>query len=440
MTYENIKTIILTILVVMSILLTWSIWTYQPKYETMENTKTVPEVSISEQKDIKQIIKPDKIFYHQADSHYGTINTGEIDRVIKELSKWNFDHLEDVTEQINNLATFPYESGHAQIVFPDIIPMDIYKNILGFKDNDANKIKFDQIVIEMNNISKESGFVYFISFENQQVHRARVTSSFVTNFEEDFFQKASSNQFFVKYSLETISGNKKILVNHDPVKMFAYNYLLDPLPTSKFKDALFRNPSFVKRNSNGSVEEYKDSTTLLSVNYDTNTILYVNPAQETEALGDTTNLLQKSIDFVNGHGGWTDNYHYVGIAENEQTVQFRLYDSAGYPVFNNSGMSEILQIWGQTGIYQYMRNNFSLERRVESTEIELPSGVEALNLLKNMKDFDIEFIQDMVLGYEMTRDLNGPLIHLGPAWYYKYKDQWWLLSPEKKGGPEYGLE
>ena len=41
MTYENIKTTILTFLVLLSGLLTWNIWTYQPNYESMENQKTV---------------------------------------------------------------------------------------------------------------------------------------------------------------------------------------------------------------------------------------------------------------------------------------------------------------------------------------------------------------------------------------------------------------
>ncbi len=36
-------------------------------------------------------------------------------------------------------------------------------------------------------------------------------------------------------------------------------------------------------------------------------------------------ILQRSINFVNEHGGWTDNYHYFGLDNDQKTVLFRLY-------------------------------------------------------------------------------------------------------------------
>lgn len=442
MTYENIKSIILTLLVTLSIFLTWSIWTYQPNYEPLVSTKTVPGVFISDKKETKQIVKPDRIYYHHNNSHYGTIHMGEIDRIINEISRWNFERFEEVTSQISNLSSFLYESGHAQLVFPDIVPMEIYKNVFDVKDEDAFELTFDQIVIELDNISKESGYVYFVSTEQQTVYRSRVTASYVANFNEDYFQRVLNNRHFTPYSLQPLGEENRLLVSTEPVTMYAQNYLLDIINTDQFRDALFRNPSFVKRNSTDHGEEYKDSSTLLSVNTETNTVLYVDTRQEKDTTVESSNLLQKSIDFVNSHGGWTDNYHYVGIDQYEQTVLYRLYDTSGFPIFSNNGMSEILQIWGQTGIYQYLRNNFSLERRVESTttEVELLSGVDTLEILKSREDIEPEFIQDLVPGYEMTRSLGDPLIHLEPSWYYKYKDQWWKLNPGIEGGTGIGLE
>lgn len=51
MRYENIKSIILTILVVTSVLLTWNLWTYQPTFERIEKeANTIQEVTIAEKK------------------------------------------------------------------------------------------------------------------------------------------------------------------------------------------------------------------------------------------------------------------------------------------------------------------------------------------------------------------------------------------------------
>lgn len=440
MKYENIKSVILTLLVMLSVFLTWSIWTYQPNIEPLENSETVPGVSISNKKEVRQIVKPDYIYYHHQNTHYGTIHIGEIDRIIKEISRWNYEHFEEVSSQLGNLSNFLYDSGHAQIVFPDVVPMEVYKNIFGVDDEDAFDLSFDRIVIDLDNVTKESGFVYFISMEQQTAFRSRVTASYVTNFKEDFYQKAANNRYFAQYALKTLAEDRKLLVRTDPVTMTAQNFLLDLIDSTQFRDALFRNPSFVKRNSTDHGEEYKDSSTLLSINDETNTLLYVNTAQEKDMGVESGNLLQKSIDFVNSHGGWTGNYHYVGIDVYEQTVLYRLYESSGYPIFSNNGMSEILQIWGQTGIYQYLRNNFSLDRSVESTEVELMSGEDILEILLDREDIEQEFLQDLVLGYEMTRSPGDPLIHLEPYWYYKYKDQWWKVKLGDEGGKEFGLE
>lgn len=50
MSYEHIKTIILTILVATSALLTWNLWTYQPNFEPIEKANTVQEVTIAEKR------------------------------------------------------------------------------------------------------------------------------------------------------------------------------------------------------------------------------------------------------------------------------------------------------------------------------------------------------------------------------------------------------
>jgi regulatory protein YycH of two-component signal transduction system YycFG len=441
MTYEGFKSIILAVLVVLSTSLTWGIWTFQPNYDKMEDEETVQEVSLSEQKDVKRIVKPDRIYYHQKENrHLGTIESSEIDKVIKEISQWNFDRFEDVSKELGDIPDFLHKSGNAEIVFQDLIPMGIYNSVLKIKDKDALSIQFDRIIIDTKNVSKESGYVYFISADRNLAYRSTVTASFVTNFAEDYYLAAAKNKNFLEYSLQTITKDHGLFVPTKETKMLSYNYLADPLPIEKFRDALFSDPRFVQRNYKSSGEEYFDESTLLSVNYDTNTILYVNPAQGNGGSISSDELLQQSIDFVNGHGGWTGNYQYVGLDQLEKTVLFRLYDISGFPIFSNSGMSEILEIWGETEINQYMRNNFSLGRRVESTEVTMKSGLDVLEQLKKSEDINPEFIQEIVLGYEMSNNSEGTLIHLEPAWYYKYKDQWWQVPSGGEGGMDYGVE
>ena len=54
--YESIKSIILGILIVTSLLLTWNLWTYKPSYDELPDTKVVKEVSLGGQAKLSFIL------------------------------------------------------------------------------------------------------------------------------------------------------------------------------------------------------------------------------------------------------------------------------------------------------------------------------------------------------------------------------------------------
>src|SRR5213075_2761192 len=103
MKYETIKTAILTILVLLSIFLTWNLWTYQPNYATMEKNNVVAEVTMSEKQEIKKIVRPDLVLYHKQGQHYGTTRADELDKLIKELGRWSFTDVKIYADKPENL-------------------------------------------------------------------------------------------------------------------------------------------------------------------------------------------------------------------------------------------------------------------------------------------------------------------------------------------------
>lgn len=442
MTYEKIKSVILVLLVCFSVLLTWNIWTYQPNYELMEKPNTVEKVVISEKKDVEQIIRPDRIYYHYGkEKHFGTVDTIEITKTLNEISKWNFADFEDVSDEIGNFSSFAIESGHVVIQFPDSIPIDLYKTIIDVKDSKLPPFYFDQIVIDVDDTAKDHGLVYFISTKYKQAYRSHVPASFIQNFRNSFYKNAENNLNFVKYMPFKTSNEHVIFLSTEESKMLRYQLLSTPLDSEKFKNALFKDPSVVQKNYQPTGEEYTNGSSLLRVNQDKNTLSYVNPAEINESNNFSKNLLKRSIDFVNDHGGWTDNYRFVEMDEEKQTVLFRIYDDKGYPVFSgNSGISEISQTWGQNGINEYLRSNFSLGLRMETTEITLPSGQAIMEYLEKKEDFDLNQLQDLVLGYTMTKELQKRSVYLEPSWYYKYNNTWNQIAINDAGGEIRGLE
>ena len=95
-------------------------------------------------------------------------------------------------------------------------------------------------------------------------------------------------------------------------------------------------------------KEYTDASNLMRVDNESNMILYVDPAEEETQAINSNDILQRSINFVNEHGGWTDDYRYEGLDNAQKAVLFRLY-LVGYPIFSeNSVVSEMRLEWGKT--------------------------------------------------------------------------------------------
>ena len=90
LTYEKIKSIILTVLVAMSIILTLNLWSYQPIEEKPADRSMVPGVLLSEKKDIKDIVKIEQIIYNLEGNYYGTLTTKNINNLMDAISSWEF--------------------------------------------------------------------------------------------------------------------------------------------------------------------------------------------------------------------------------------------------------------------------------------------------------------------------------------------------------------
>ncbi|MGG1675886.1 YycH family regulatory protein [Neobacillus sp. NRS-1170] len=440
MRYENIKSVILTILVLVSILLTWNLWTYQPYYEKMENSKPVAEVTVREKKEVQKIVRPDQILFHIKGQHYGMSNTAEIDKVVKELGQWTFFDVKNVTEKIENIEELSHNSGNTEIQFPGEVPIELYRTVLNIEGKKIPAFNFNRIIINVEGSDKDNGIVYFVSTENQQVYISHISSNNLNEFNQSFYKNAASLPRYFGYKA---SEKRTLFLPEGDREMMRYKYLPKDLNSDEFKEALFSNPSFVQKSPLPAGEEYTDDSSKMTVNFDSNILLYVNPTAEERYIASSYDLVKRSIDFVNEHGGWTDPYRFVSKSEYNRSVTFRMYSSDGYPVFNERGLSEITEVWGRDEINKYIRPNIALELPL-TTEIQKvirPSGHDALKFLQNKKNFKPELLEEMVLGYRMERDSEeNMLILLEPAWFYRYDNTWEEITMDDLGGLKHGLE
>src|SRR5690625_6624366 len=98
MKLEVIKTYILTILVLVSVLLTFAIWNYQPNYEFLYNNETeyVNEVDLggADDKVKRDVIVPTSIIFHHDSNDFGFTNPRDQHLFYEDMAEWVFENPE----------------------------------------------------------------------------------------------------------------------------------------------------------------------------------------------------------------------------------------------------------------------------------------------------------------------------------------------------------
>lgn len=424
MRYETFKSMLLVFLIITSGVLTWNLWTFHPKYEVSDE-KHVHEVSISDPKDIGDVIRPVKLLLHLESGHYGIVDEKKVGETLQELSSWTFYDLGNERifspDQVRALAQ---RENTLELIFPDLVPFDLYKGILRFEAEDLPLGAFDRLVIRWEEKDTEDGTAYFIASKEGKVYESHVNHDYIQALFTRLERQDRQFPEFAPYELP--DGRMKYLPAKETV-MFRYQYYADYIEPNKFSNALFKDPTHVRKDVDSEGEKYNDGTSLMNVDHSTSMIFYVNPSQAIDASADNrdTDLLKRSIDFINEHAGWTDNYKYFSMDPATQKTTFQLF-LKGYPVFNFEGMSEMKLYWGKEEVYQYRRPYFSLDIPLPHPEkVNMSSGEEVMDTLLADPNIDINKLQELILGYKIFKNPeNSKVIILEPSWYYLYDGSW----------------
>ena len=89
----------LLLLVTLSILLTFSIWTYSPPFKSIEQSPSV-NISIGAKKKVDEIVKPYKVVFNFEDELKGTTDSDKIDRIMDEVTAWEIADIKPISRQV----------------------------------------------------------------------------------------------------------------------------------------------------------------------------------------------------------------------------------------------------------------------------------------------------------------------------------------------------
>ncbi|MBC1500914.1 transcriptional regulator [Listeria weihenstephanensis] len=425
----KIRGVILTILVVISVFLSYSLWKVQPDYEVIDN-ETVKKEQIAKMRQPEQVFRPTMVYYHQNDVNYMSQNLDLVSALVKAGTTFDFSELVRMDKLSAGYQAMMHQDNSMELVFPNAVPLSIYSQVFRLKGDNFDLNSFNRITFNLNKSENGLFSVYFGNDSNEQMYQGSIQQDQVDELKEILTKQKKD-----LVVADQLYKNKQYLFLSDrPVKLKQQQYVIEAIDIGLFKNALFGDGSKVKGQDNS----YTNGSSSMTVNPDDKVLTYVDPAQERR---DTSQLssamkseqIQSSFSFINDHWGWTGDYYYSGYSADTSTTAFSLFVQ-GLPVFNDDGMSEILVAEGTESVYKYRRPFFKLGAQIstESKEVTLPSSDSVYNeLIKTVNPDDIQMIvPGYVMGYEQNNKSYNRVVELTPAWFYKYNGTW---TPVKGG-------
>ena len=431
MSWEGLKNILLFSLIVISGLLTWSYWFYQPSYE-IDTQYVQTKLMSNGNMEPDEVVQPIKILHYDGGSYYGTSSEEAVSKMmdmVKNVTLFNLQNRSDSFRDGNDIRELVEKDGAIEVVFNDSVPLSFYKKFLKIEDSIVPDVYFDRIVVFTREDDGHS--VHFISEDKNAVLAAALEKE-----DLEKFSAAFANTEFAKYKKVAITNSRSVIVPANEQRVTGYSYLTKYISFTNFKKALFSSPEIVKQEG----DIYTDGVSLMKVNSKTGMIEYKNLAIGAKEEKNTDNhILQRNIGYINSHSGWDKRYRFAAMDEEGKEIIYRLYIS-GLPVFSDIGISEFDVEWGTENVRMYERPYMYLgDKALTRSEAILPKAEDALAAFQESisKQYNPDKLSDMTIGYEMML-VDKDIVTLKPNWYFLYDHSW--IKIMDKGGIMDGLE
>lgn len=413
MSMENFKTIVLINLVVISLFLTFNLWTYVPDSTSMQNAKFVQGNEGMNQTKISDVVRPTSIIVHKDKNHYGSRREADIESIYKPLEVGELHDFKEISITKGDFLSYVHGEGKVELVFPTDIPFDAVKSMFNMKEKSTDKPKhFNRILLDPSRSKDQEIKINFVSDgDNFKIYEAKLSGVYLKDIVN------AQNQFIVSakpYFDYQLNDMKKLFLPDGTTELNNITYISSNLAVDTFKNALFSDPRYLSPITEMSKETFTDGIRSMEIENDRHMLKYKNSSVLTEKTIDNLMLLQKSFEFVSGHSGSLDSYRLDYMNKGE-TV-FRLNED-GYSVFNEDGLAELRQIWGSEEVMEYERPLLSLNTKGIEQKFTLPSGHVVIASLENNPEIKKQVIKDIGIGYKLS--LDGQVVRLQPIWYVK---------------------
>lgn len=428
MTFENIKSLTLTLLVLLSLFFTWKLWSFQPKYDLLTHNEEnyIENNPLNEVRTLSEVISPEQFIFH-----YGSKLTiaQPNEAITKEIYKETLNSKIDQIELFDGIYDSFVDDQSVEMIFPASINYDIILSLFQVEDAPNYRLNGIERMILFPDHDQEVIRIRFISNTEHRYIESRTSLSY-SNFIDNYLNKGEQfpqATYLVTDKYES-SQEHRIYLPKDKVVRGRLSYTIYPVSVEVFKNLLFTDPLSVKffRQADGE-ETYTDGNRMISLIRNGDFMDYINPTYTDNHDRNNRHIILSGYDFINGHGGWTDNYQLSSWTSSsmKDEVKFRLMVEE-MPVIMIDGENHLDLFITRVGsqISRYIRPLFELDQQpIDATaQVTLLSGEEIIQYLQQQENFDKALLEKLTIGYEMNK--QNAIVTLTPHWFMLYGGKW----------------
>ncbi len=432
---ERLKSFILVILVLNSLVLSGLLIFYSPDNTNISLSEYLPRIEFGQQVKNTSLNKPIKIIYHLGKNEHtiANIDSHSFKNVTDDMEHWTFYDFSQMTSKMDWKSMAEDKQG-IEIVYSYPIPQSMLSSIYrvlinNIKINNINRL---WLIKEDKNVK-----AYFISDEEDKVFEAHTS---ISDQELSSIISDASNQSKFTYHFSYPIDDEKLIkqmyyLPNEGVTVKRLRETYTTVSIADFIQLLFIDPSLVRKvdvdNKNNVL--YTDGNRSLQFYTNDRYISYFQPVSDSINEINIENDLYSGIRFVNQHGGWDGTYFLEKVYHGEiQTlVEFRKYIE-GYPLLDQKGNYGIIQMQLTDGLVSsFQRSMILIDRYIETITIKTMTNDQLMNYLKSQK-INMEKVKNIKLGYLLN--LNQDSIILAPYWDIELVDEQPIYIPASESG------
>ncbi len=414
----------LVLVVLISVGLSWVIWTSPARYEkTKQQSDTNTSVIQSEQanKSLGDIFLPTQVIYTQADSTSHLINNTKVnltDSMRSAIKDWQLSKV--TRESTNNrkaYETLMNRENTVMLKYPDSVTDGILNSAFKQKVNFSGK--FSRIVFS----TEKRNQVYLLNDTNYAIYKVQTRNQNLAHIKEII--SGNVQQFGVK---QTLVNHRMITEYENSVKVPEYSYLVNKQTAAYFVSTLIDNDnaSSVTTKEQGGKTVYNDNNSRrMTVNNKKGTVAYEDLSGRKSYHENMSTAMSQSFSLLKKMEVPLDNMRYYKYDADDNAVVYRSYVE-GFPIFNQTdyGTVEIRITGPRTKKIDFSLYSLQVPVPTGKDRTTLPSTQEVLDRLKN-SGYSTDDIDNIEIGYQWTANPSSDLVvNLTPTWYVNYKNQW----------------